>query len=430
MHKSFRSILAAVLSLAMLSSSAIVLAADRHTTVLLDGGILTTEAYVDGNGRTQIPAEVARKVGVTREYAPGSAVGDTVAVEGYVPLRAAFTERGYTVDWDSKTGNVLVSRPDPAKINIKEGEAPDYAQKSAWYQIPEITKDVDTFYIYSTSYVETSFLEGSSDYAPLDNLEMVLGAYAEYLTNASVYEESTNVFVPYYRQAGMRHAGEVRDTSENVDSAISGIPYEDMSAALDYYFEHYNNGRPFILAGHSQGSLMALYVLKNYFKEHPDYYKRMVAAYPIGFSVTKDVLEAYPHLKFATGETDTGVLVSWNTEGKQNVEQNARNVVVLSNAISINPLNWKLDDTYAPASENLGSLVFNPETGRHEIGDVGADAQLVPGRGVILTNTTAAPTDMADFFGPQSYHEDDYTLYYNNIKDNVAKRVAAYLADK
>ena len=428
MHKSFRSILAAVLSLAMLSSSAIVLAADRHTTVLLGGGILTTEAYVDGNGRTQIPAEVARKVGVTKEYAPGSAVGDTVAVEGYVPLRAAFTEAGYSVDWDSKTGNVSLGRPDVSKINIKEGKAPDYAQRSSWYQIPEITKDVDTFYIYSTAYVESSFLEGSSDYAPLDNLEMVLGAYGEYLTNASVYEESTNVFVPYYRQAGMRFAGEIREKTGDIDSAISGVAYEDMSAALDYYFEHYNNGRPFIIAGHSQGSAMTLYVLKHYFKEHPDYYKRMVAAYAIGYSITRDDLEAYPHLKFATGENDTGVVISWNTEGRQNVEENAKNAVVLPGEISINPLNWKLDDTYAPAGENLGSLVFNEETGRYEIGDVGADAQLVPGRGVILTNTTAAPTDMAEFFGPQSYHEDDYTLYYNNIKDNVAKRVAAYQA--
>ena len=60
---------------------------------------------------------------------------------------------------------------------------------------------------------------------------------------------------------------------------------------------------------------MVKYVLKNYFKEHPDYYKRMVAAYAIGFAITKDDLEAYPHLKFATGESDTGVIVSWNTEG-------------------------------------------------------------------------------------------------------------------
>ena len=79
----------------------------------------------------------------------------------------------------------------------------------------------------------------------------------------------------------------------------------------------------------------------------------------IGYSVTPEYLEANPHLKFATGEDDTGVLISWNTEGKKSIEENADNVVVLPNGISINPLNWKLDDTYAPASENLGSLTPN-----------------------------------------------------------------------
>ena len=175
---------------------------------------------------------------------------------------------------------------------------------------------------------------------------------------------------------------------------------------------------------------MAKYVLKNYFKEHPEYYERMVAAYLIGFSVTKEDLEANPHMKFATGETDTGVIVSWNTEGPKNVEEKAHNVVVLPNAISINPLNWKLDETYAPASENLGSLVLNEETGEYEIRDIAADAQVVLDRGVVVTNADFAPSEMTDYFGPDSFHEDEYQIYYNNIKDNVAKRIAAYQANK
>ena len=35
---------------------------------------------------------------------------------------------------------------------------------------------------------------------------------------------------------------------------IAGIPTLDGTAAFDYYIKHYNNGRPFILLGHSQGS--------------------------------------------------------------------------------------------------------------------------------------------------------------------------------
>ncbi|MBQ9501397.1 MAG: DUF3089 domain-containing protein, partial [Lentisphaeria bacterium] len=82
------------------------------------------------------------------------------------------------------------------------GKAPDYSRKECWLQLPKITKDVDTFYIYSTAYYESSFKKGAPDFAPLDNPEMIEGAQDEYMSNASVYEKSTNVFVPYYRQAG------------------------------------------------------------------------------------------------------------------------------------------------------------------------------------------------------------------------------------
>ena len=309
-----------------------------------------------------------------------------------------------------------------------ETGAPDYSRKECWLSFPKLTKPVDTFNVDSTTYVETSGEKGAPDHAPLDDPEMILGAHGEYVTNASVFEDSSNVFAPYYRQAGMRYAGEVREKTGNIDSAISGMPYDDISAALDYFFENCSCGRPFIIAGHSQGSGMVKYVLKNYFKDHPEYYGRMVAAYVIGFSVTKDDLESCPHLKFASGESDTGVIISWNTEGPKNVETDARNAVVLPGAISINPLNWKLDETYASAAENLGSLVLNEKSGEYEIADIGADAQIVPGRGVVVTNARSAPSEMTEYFGPDSFHEDEYNIYYNNIKDNAAKRIAAYQA--
>ncbi len=78
-----------------------------------------------------------------------------------------------------------------AEAGNAEG-APDYSNKDYWVQFPEITKDVDTFYIYSTVYFEKSFEEGSTDYATFDNVEMLVGAVGEYVTNASVFEDSVN----------------------------------------------------------------------------------------------------------------------------------------------------------------------------------------------------------------------------------------------
>ena len=311
---------------------------------------------------------------------------------------------------------------DPASVPT------DYSNKEHWLSLPEITKDVDAFYIYSTSYIESSFEEGAPDYAPLDNPEMIMRALGEYETNASVFEESCNVFVPWYRQMGIKYASEVQKKTGSLDAGLAGLPYTDMKAALDYFFEKCNNGRPFIIAAHSQGSALLKYVLKNYFKEHQDYYKRMVAAYPIGFSITKDDLEQYPYLKFAEGESDAGVIISYNTEGPKNVEENANNKVVLPGAISINPLNWKRDETYAPASENKGSIVLEKDgdTPVRKIVNLDVDAQVNLARGVIVTTTKEPVTNMPDFFGPASFHENDYSFFYKNLQENVAKRIETY----
>lgn len=310
----------------------------------------------------------------------------------------------------------------------------DYSQKENWCNFPEITKDVDTFYIFATEYILGSFEEGAPDYGSLDNEEMIEGMGVEYLGHATTYADDTNVFAPYYRQSGLKYAGKIVERDGNLDAALLGMPYNDIVDALDYYFEHYNEGRPFIIAGHSQGSALVKQVLFRYFKEHQDYYQRMVAAYVIGYAVTKEELETYPYLKFATGESDAGVIVSWNTEGPKNAEVDAKTVVLMPGGISINPLNWKLDETYAPASLNLGSLIVNEQTGEPEIADIGADAQVNLTRGSVITNANAAPMPedtakiAAAFFGPDGRHGEDYTFYYNNIKANVAKRIATYKA--
>jgi hypothetical protein len=319
--------------------------------------------------------------------------------------------------------------PVPTDPEDEKSKATDYSQEANWYKLPEITKEYDTFYIYSTVYMGAN--EGDPDYATLDNAEMLQGLEIEHAIKSSVFEESTNLFIPYYHQSSMKHAAEVFEKDGTIDAALASIPYTDITAALDYYFENYNNGRPFVIAGHSQGSAILRLVLKKYFKEHPEYYKRMVAAYAIGYSITKDDLEANPHMKFATGETDTGVIISWHAEGPKNVEANVPipSVIISKNGIAINPLNWKRDETYAPASENLGSIVMDGKTSKTEICDIDGDAQVCLARGTVVTNAKATPNEMVELAGPQCYHQDDYSIFYNNIKDNVAKRIAAYKAN-
>ena len=297
----------------------------------------------------------------------------------------------------------------------------DYSNKNNWLRQPEITKDVDCFYVYPTEYSDDS--EGASMFADVNDKSLREAWENVYQMQATAYEESANVFAPYYRQVNMASA--IKLPREELNATFASTPKEDVFAALDYYFENLNGGRPFILASHSQGSIMQSLVLAEYMKKHPEYLKRMIAAYVIGYSITEDYLKANPHLKFAEGADDTGVIISYNTEGAGN----ENNIVVLPGAISINPINWKRDETYASAEENLGGYIYNEKTGKLEIVPNAADAQINLQRGVIITTTKVMePMPGPVPFGMASFHSGDYALYYNNIKDNVAKRIAAYQA--
>ncbi|MBD5490935.1 MAG: DUF3089 domain-containing protein [Lachnospiraceae bacterium] len=302
------------------------------------------------------------------------------------------------------------------------GTPSDYSKEDNWMVIPKITHEVDTFYIYPTVYTDNS--EDAKPICDIDNEEVRTKAQFIYEGQATVFEESTNVFAPYYRQSNINQVAGM--DNKQLEEYQKQEQRTDVYAALDYYFAHYNNGRPFIIAGHSQGSIMTRIVLGEYMEAHPEYYERMVAAYVIGYSITSDFLHEHPYLKFAEGADDTGVIVSWNTEGPGN--KGHRNLVVEDGAISINPINWKRDATYASADENLGSRILNEETGSYEIKQGFADAQLDTGRGVVIcTTNTVEYTTATELFGPESLHNNDYALYYENLRENIKIRIENFL---
>ena len=308
--------------------------------------------------------------------------------------------------------------PVPAPPGDETVTAIDYSDEDNWMYLSEATKDVDVFYVYPTEYVDDS--EGAPIFAAIDEPAMRLPAMRTSLVQATAFEDVANVYAPFYRQCNM--AALAKMSMEDREAAFTSVPKSDVFAAIDYYFEHLNGGRPFILAGHSQGSIMQSFVLAEYMKAHPEYLKRMIAAYVIGFSITEDYLKDNPHLKFAERADDTGVIISYNTEAAGN----ENNIVVLPGAISINPINWKRDETYASAEESLGGYIFNEETGLPEDYPHAADAKIDLKRGVIITTTKAVAPETFPLFGPGSFHENDYPLFYYNIKANAATRVAAY----
>ena len=301
----------------------------------------------------------------------------------------------------------------------------DYANPDNWLKAEsDGEQEVDVFYIYPSNYTPAA---GEPSIGDIDNAGMRQGAQAIYERQATAFKTSCNIFAPYYRQVDGTFC--LNLTTEQEWSLIRYQASQDLTRALDYYFDNWNNGKPFILAGHSQGSENVLALLQDYFHQdeaHKALLHRMVAAYAIGFSVTDEYLAANPDIPFAERHNDTGCIVSWNTEGPAN--KGKYNAVVKPHAHSINPIYWVTDDTYVPASENLGSLT-SVEEGIVEPGI--ADAQLDLERGVVVVSTEAAkpfaiPAVMQDLFGPESYHGQDYGFFYGDIRRNAEQRIAGF----
>jgi pimeloyl-ACP methyl ester carboxylesterase len=256
---------------------------------------------------------------------------------------------------------------------------------------------------------------------------MVAGASRGFQGQATAFEPVGNIFAPYYRQAATDILALPFDQQQAI---VTGIPKTCIFAAFDYYINTLNQGRPFILAGHSQGSNILVYLLSEYMALHPDVYRRMIAAYVIGYSITPDYLARNPHLKFATGPDDTGVIVSYNTEAP--VLLPPGDPVVLPGALVINPISWATDETLAPASRSAGSLTLNPD-GTVALDTIPvmnyADAKIDKSRSALICSSVNQQS-LIPVTEPASigvYHSLDYALYYFNIRQNAQNRVNRYL---
>lgn len=276
-------------------------------------------------------------------------------------------------------------------------------------------KKVDLFYIYPTCNNQTS------EIAEIDNY-MRSQAYVTYDSGPSCMAGFTNVFAPYYRQVTITTVA--KDSKKCTEAIYKSVVRTDIYASLDYYFEHYNQGRPVIFASHSQGSSVMQIVLAEYMKLHPNYYNRMVCAYKLGYNYLKSYAEAYPHVKFATGEEDTGVVIGWNSE-RADVPLNDWSFVVNEPGKTvpcINPLNWKTDSTPAGVGENKGT--YDKTT--HKVKTGVADATIRTDRNVLVVTT--APESYTEcylegLFCHGCLHPYDWEFFYANIQENAQKRI-------
>jgi pimeloyl-ACP methyl ester carboxylesterase len=301
----------------------------------------------------------------------------------------------------------------------KENRATDYSKSEHWLSLPAtVDKEVDVFYLYPTAWSNN---DTNPQICAIDEPSMLIEAPSAFARQATAFETVGNIYAPYYRQ----------NNSSSIDrlKVIAGTPTLDAVAAFDYYIKHYNNGRPFILAGHSQGSNVLSNLLAGYMKDHREVLKNMAAAYIVGFPVTTAYLASNPHLKFAEGPDDTGVIISYNTQAPDVLPGTN---LVLSGMVGlvINPITWTRDETLATTAEGLGSFMPDPVTKAFSQVPQYADAKIDKTNGVLICSSADenALYSLSGTLGKGVYHSFDYPFYYYNLRANAANRVARFLS--
>lgn len=315
----------------------------------------------------------------------------------------------------------------PLRVNFDSTNtppAPDYSDTFYWAALPsksdyadhipvEYLSDnqsdarADVFYLHPTSYF------GKKNWnAEIENKKLIEDTDTRsILHQASVFNGSCKVFAPRYRQVSY-HA---YFSLNNPDAEYAfKLAYTDIYNAFSYYLEHFNNGRPIIIAAHSQGTTHAIQLIKDFFDGTP-LEKKLIAAYLIGMPVRTTSFDA-----ITPCDTPDAIhcFTSWRsfiygyTPKKKFAETYDASITV------INPLTWTSDTMQASAQLNLGGL------GRKADAIYPAVVATQIHNNYLWITKPDVPGKVLLFM--KNYHIADYNLYWMNIRTNVEERIDAY----
>ena len=347
------------------------------------------------------------------------AISADYLAKGFIPISMKTDFAQIYPDGITKAAEQYV----PADIQLSAAQTPaqdalDYADADNWayFGIGE-DKDADLFLICPTVDMNDEFNMSMDDE---DTKASFLGALN---MERGIYEESTRMYAPYYRQAAMKVYSLDREEWE----PYMELAYSDVSAAFAWYLEHENEGRPIVLAGFSQGADMCYRLLEEYFGDE-ELYDQLVAVYAIGWPCTEELTAQYPQIRPAQGADDFGVVISFDCEAPEVTETFISPAG--QRAFGINPLNWRTDETAADKSENLGACFTNYS------GEIRSEQEALCGcyldveRGAVKV-TDVDPAEYAPIvpglpYG--AYHVYDYQFFFRNLQQNVAERLASYMA--
>lgn len=295
---------------------------------------------------------------------------------------------------------------------------------------PTITKDADVFFIHPTTYINANgntyelsgitknpfrairVFQRSPWNADLNDDNVNSKTDILSITNqATAFNESCRIFAPRYRQANIK-AFIAPKESLNAKRAFD-LAYQDIKNAFQFYLDHYNGGRPIVIASHSQGTVLAERLLKDFFDDKP-LLNKLVCAYLVGYPVSPGTFKTIPVGEYPS---QTGCVVGWQSFN-HDATFTDKELEGQSNTVSVNPISWTIDGEQKNGVwKNGGALVPDSFI---LAGNVSAQINY----GLLMVKT---PPDLHDWLkDSKNFHVWDYNLFWRDIRKNVAERIRAF----
>lgn len=308
----------------------------------------------------------------------------------------------------------------------RKPKAPDYSTQELWAALPD-KKDnadlsianttitdkqseakADVFFIHPTTYrigfTWNAVLKRKRVNKRTNNLTIS--------NQASVFNGSCKVYAPRYRQASL-----VTYIEKNGNAPkVFDLAYQDVRNAFLYYLKNYNNGRPFIIAGHSQGTDHAIRLVNEFIKKDSSLYKQFIIAYLPGRPINKESIKTIPPCDSAS---QCGCFTTWNAVlwGEKLLFRSDAGQLICTN-----PLTWTRDTAYASADLNLGGLPMN-----HKVIDENICDAKISENGLLWVHRPVNKTSKDYLYvNSESFHVLEYNLFYMNLRNNVTQRVEHY----
>ena len=287
---------------------------------------------------------------------------------------------------------------------------PAYSDSTQWY-ITNRGAEADVFYIISTETGDYLAKNGRGICHYADTYADSLRApmLGEMIGVDRLISGKLNYYSPYYRQCSIQSY----TLGDSVARARMIVPTEDIKRAFAYYVNNLNAGRPFVLAGYSQGAMILLELLR---EMDAKTYKRMVGAYAIGATVSAEMLRESRYIVPAKGADDTGVTILYNS-----VRDTTCALPILGRSVlAINPVNWRTDTTPATLITEPSPLRLGVKQDKDTL-----TVTLDPTTKLLLVKGYRGKDYVTPLIGKEgNLHSREIWLYRNCLRENIALRTA------